>query len=107
MTTAGALRIVAWSRRADGEPAHAFDDRTGIVFRSLCERERWTAARVPAEAGPVCPVCEQIVTLAAEHMAEVVAGLGRQAVPPPPDGVVVMSLDDVVEGELRMLWGDR
>lgn len=76
-TTAGALRLFDWLVPAGDTEAHAFAAGDRIPFRSACERANWSAKAQPAAMGPLCPVCAEIVRLAANHLLGVMLELER------------------------------
>lgn len=85
-TTAGALRIFDWLVPAGAAEAHAFAAGPGIPFRSACEGANWSAKAERAAMGPLCPVCTEIVRLAANHLLGVMLELER-AMPVDPSAL--------------------
>lgn len=91
----GALRLADWltdpARPADA--VHAYNATGPIPFRGMCGEGHWTVKATRAEAGPLCPVCREIVLDAASRTTSEVENLEENAL--------------VSEGELREMWGGR
>lgn len=79
MALPGHLRIVDW--RTDParplEAAHAFLVGDRIPFRGVCGEGHWTVKAEPAERGPLCPVCREIVAGAAFRALEEITAIAQ------------------------------
>jgi hypothetical protein len=102
----GALRIADWMAdpTRPAEPAHAYLALGPIPFRGLCDSGRWTVRSVRVEAGPLCPVCREIVRGCANRTLDEVVDLEGAAA---FAAVERLAAADVPEGEARAMWGNR